>query len=300
VEVIELFKEKFLNVNGLRICYVEEGRGKPCTRETSVQGKNIIFIHGWQSSLKVWQYNLSYFTKQGYRVLALDLPGFGKSSKPKINYSIALFSRIIKKIIEKREMEKTSLVCYSMGTFVGIDLALKCPQKIESLVLVGAPGNFGTFLKRESLVKIIFSKPLLRFTTTFSFLTLKLYLIGKLLASNSKSQSRKIRELIRLRLSFLYQKSKYIHALHSSAMDIVNKNFGEEKKKLAKINLPTLIIRGEKEFLDLFASPRNCQYLLSNIKGASLVTLKNCGHYSMAEEPETFNKTVHNFLKAGK
>lgn len=287
--VIKLFKEKFLNVNGLRICYVEEGKGK-----------NIIFIHGWQSSLRVWQYNLSYFIKQGYRVLALDLPGFGKSSKSKINYSVALFSRIIKKIIEKREMEKTSLVCYSMGTFVGLDLALKCPQKIESLVLAGAPGNFGTFLKRESLVKIIFSKPLLRFTAIFSFLTLKLYLIGKLLASRSKKQSRKIRELIRLRLSFLNQESKYIHALHSSAMDVIRNRMNLKKENLAKINLPTLIIRGEKEILDLFASPRNSWYLLSNIKGAQLVTLKKCGHYSIAEDSETFNKILDKFLKAGK
>ncbi len=284
-----MFKEKFLNVNGLRICYVEEGKGK-----------NIIFIHGWQSSLKVWQYNLDYFAKKGYQILALDLPGFGKSSKPKINYSIALFSEVIKKIIEKREMEKTSLVCYSMGTFVGIDLALKCPQKIESLVLVGAPGNFGTFLKRESLVKIIFSKPLLRFTTTFSFLTLKLYLMGKLLASRSKKQSKKIRELIRLRLSFLNQEFSYIHALHSSAMDIIRNRMNLKKENLAKINLPTLIVRGEKEVFNLFASPQNSWYLLSNIKGASLVTLKNCGHYSMAEEPDSFNEEVNKFLKAGK
>lgn len=275
-----------MNVNGLRICYVEEG-----------SGENIVFIHGWQSSSKCWQYNLDYFAKKGYQILALDLPGFGKSSKPKINYSTTHFSETLRKIIEKKEMEKATLVCYSAATFIGIDLALSIPQKIESLVLVGAPGNFGNFAKRKILARFLFGKPLIRFITVFTFLTLKLYLIIKLLTSHSKNESRKISKLIRLRLSFLSYKSPYVYALHSWATNIIRENFNEEK--LSKINLPTLIIRGEKEFLDLFASPRNSQFLLSNIRNSKLATLKNCGHYSMAEEPETFNKTVHNFLKAG-
>lgn len=288
VEVIKLLKERFLNIDNLRICYVEEGKGK-----------NIIFIHGWQSSLRVWQYNLGYFVKNGYRILALDLPGYGKSDKPKINHSIDYFSGILKKIIEKKKMEKVSLICYSMGSFIGIDLALKYPQEIESLVLVGAPGDFGALAKRKNLAKFFLSKPLLRFIAAFAFLTLKLYLIGKLLTSRSREESRKLRELTKLRLSLLSLKSPYIHVLHSSAMDVIMRDFEREKGNLAKINQPVLIVRGEKEILDLFASPRNCQYLLSNIRSSKLVTLKNCGHYSMAEDPDSFNKVLDKFCQFG-
>lgn len=294
-----MFKEKFLKVDGLRICYVEEGL--PAGRQG--KGENIIFIHGWQGSLRYWQYNLLYFAKRGYQTLALDLPGFGKSSKPKINYSMKYLSGVVKKIIEKKKLDKVSLVCHSMGSFIGIDLVLRCPQKIKSLVLVGAPGNFGTLSKRKTLARFLFSflfsKFLIRFISAFEFLTLKLYLGVKLLASGSENESRKIRELIRLRLSFLGQEFSYIYALHSSAMDIIRKDWKKEREKLTRINLPALIVRGEKEFLDLFASPRNSWYLFSNIKNSQLVTLKNCGHYSMAEEPDIFNKTLDKFFRFG-
>ncbi len=281
-----MFKEKFLSIDGLKICYVEEGKDKD---------KNIIFIHGWQGSLRCWQYNLDYFIKRGWRVLALDLPGSGKSSKPEINYSTEFFSEMIKKIIEKKEMEKAVLICHSAGTFIGMNLALSLPKKIERLVLVGPPGNFGIFPK--ILMLLLFSKPLIRFYAIFKSLVLKAMLVKKTLFSKSQDSLGKTRKLIRISLSFLRYESSYIHALHIWATDL-KKNSVEEI--LAKINQPTLIIRGEKEILDLFASPRNSQFLLSNIKGAKMVTLKKCGHLLMMDNPDSFNKIVHNFLKAGK
>ncbi len=293
--VIKLFKEKFLSVGDLKICYVEEGG--PRAKEISMQGKgkNIIFIHGWQGSSKTWRYNLDYFAKKGYQVFALDLPGSGKSSKPKINYSTKFFSEVIKKIIEKKEMEKVIFVCHSAGTFIGIDLALSLPGKIERLVLVGPPGNFGIFPK--ILMSLMFSKSLIRFYAIFKSLVLKATLTTKTFFSKSQNDFERTRKLIELNLSFLHHESSYIHALNTWAADIRK---GSIEKILAKINQPTLIIRGEKEFFDLFASPRNVRFLLSNIKNANLVTLKKCGHLTMTENPDLFNKEVYNFLKAGK
>ena len=64
---------KFVKVNGLKIHYVEGGEDeKPL----------MVFVHGFPEFWFVWRHQMRFFAEAGYRVLALDLPGYGDSEKP--------------------------------------------------------------------------------------------------------------------------------------------------------------------------------------------------------------------------
>ncbi len=74
----------YLEVNNLQIHYKEYGHGE----------KTLIFVHGWGCDLNAWQYQFSYFKNQ-YRLLFIDLPGYGKSDKPNRQYTIDLFAESV-------------------------------------------------------------------------------------------------------------------------------------------------------------------------------------------------------------
>ena len=64
---------KFVKVNGIKIHYVEAGdRDKPL----------MMFVHGFPEFWFTWRHQMTHFAKEGYRVVALDLPGYGDSEKP--------------------------------------------------------------------------------------------------------------------------------------------------------------------------------------------------------------------------
>ena len=73
----------------MQVHYILDGEGE----------KTLLFIHGWSCDTTFWKSQINYF-KKNYRVIAIDLPGHGKSSKPKINYTFDLFSEAVKKVID--------------------------------------------------------------------------------------------------------------------------------------------------------------------------------------------------------
>lgn len=100
-------------------------------------GKTLIFIHGWPSSHEMWEYQLTYFAAKGFRCIAYDRRGFGKSFKPWESYDYNTLAADLRLIIEKLDLHDVTLIGFSMG---GGEVARYCSRynsdRIEKVVLI--------------------------------------------------------------------------------------------------------------------------------------------------------------------
>ncbi len=124
-------------VDGVDISYVELGRGEP----------TLLLLHGLNSYIPAWSRNLDDLAAR-HHVVAIDLPGYGRSSKANYRYSMAFFARAVEGVIEALRLGRVVLVGHSMGGQVALTHALAYPGRAEALVLA-APAGFETFSPGE-------------------------------------------------------------------------------------------------------------------------------------------------------
>ncbi len=113
-------------LDGAKIHYSAAGRG----------GTVIVLIHGWTCDHTLWQAQIEALEER-YRVLALDLPGHGRSD-PAPDYSMRRFARAVNAVLEKERVPKAVLAGHSMGGVVMLEFARLFPQKVQAIVAVDA------------------------------------------------------------------------------------------------------------------------------------------------------------------
>ncbi len=113
-------------LDGARIHYTAAGRG-PST---------IVLIHGWTCDHTFWDAQTAALKAQ-YRVLAVDLPGHGRSGAAP-DYSMGRFARAVNAVLEKEKARKAILAGHSMGGAVMLEFARLYPQKVQAIVAVDA------------------------------------------------------------------------------------------------------------------------------------------------------------------
>lgn len=114
-----------ISSDGVEISFDQQGKGKPA----------LIFVHGWSNNRSVWDSQMAHFSEK-YRVIAVDLPGFGESSNNRTNWTMASFGEDVAAVIEKLNLKQVVLVGFSMGAYVSIETAKKAPENIIGLVLI--------------------------------------------------------------------------------------------------------------------------------------------------------------------
>lgn len=113
------------SVNGLNIHYCVAGAGP-----------DVIFLHGWASSSKMWAGLMSQMAAD-YRCWSLDLPGFGDSDKPAPSwYSIPNYTRIVADFAHQNGLGPLRLVGHSMGGLIVLDFGARRPEMVERLVAI--------------------------------------------------------------------------------------------------------------------------------------------------------------------
>lgn len=113
-------------LDGAKVYYTAAGRG-PST---------IVLIHGWTCDHTFWDAQVAAL-KARYRVLAVDLPGHGRSD-PAPDYTMRRFARAVNAVLEKEKAQKAILAGHSMGGAVMLEFARLHPQKVRAIVAVDA------------------------------------------------------------------------------------------------------------------------------------------------------------------
>src|SRR3954466_11646278 len=103
-------------------------------------GPAVVFVHGLGGSWQNWLENLPVVADAGYRAIAVDLPRFGASELPREKISISGYGRWIDALLGELDVGATAVVGNSMGGFIGAELAIRFPPRVERLLLVSAAG----------------------------------------------------------------------------------------------------------------------------------------------------------------
>ncbi len=120
------FESKFIEVEGSKIHYVEEGTGDP-----------ILFLHGNPTSSYLWRNVIPYAAKVG-RAIASDLIGMGKSDKPDIDYGFFDHVKYIEGFIEQFGLQNITFVIHDWGSGIGFHYATRHEGNTKGLAFMEA------------------------------------------------------------------------------------------------------------------------------------------------------------------
>ena len=111
------------------IAYHQAGSGDP-----------LILMHNGGCSHIIWKHQIEHFSRT-YRVLALDLLGFGDSSRPRMPYTLEVYVEVLKRFIEENQLTKPTLVGNCIGAAIALEYASQYPEKVSSLALCNVCGG---------------------------------------------------------------------------------------------------------------------------------------------------------------
>jgi len=121
---------KIVSSDGNKIYFDQMGSNDP----------TLIFIHGWSNNRTIWDAQMSYFSKK-YRVIAVDLPGFGESPNNKTKWTMESFGEDVADVIRQLDIKQSILVGFSMGGPVVLEAASKTPDRVIGVVIVDVLQN---------------------------------------------------------------------------------------------------------------------------------------------------------------
>jgi pimeloyl-ACP methyl ester carboxylesterase len=114
-----------ISADGVSIAYEVRGEGEPA----------LVFVHGWSNNRALWDVQTKHFS-QKYKVVTLDLAGFGESGSNRSDWTMQSFSKDVCAVVEKLRLEQVVLLGFSMGGPVVIEASKIMPERILGLVLV--------------------------------------------------------------------------------------------------------------------------------------------------------------------
>ncbi len=118
----------------LKMAYVDVISSNP-------NGKTIVLLHGKNFNLAYWEQTIKALSNEGFRVIAIDQIGFGKSTKPeKYQYSFQQLALNTKSILDSLKINKIYLLGHSMGGMLAARFALSYPEMVEKLILENSIG----------------------------------------------------------------------------------------------------------------------------------------------------------------
>ncbi len=111
-------------LDGLELYYTITGRGPA-----------ILLIHGLGAFAESWRHTIAALSPHG-TVIALDLPGFGQSAKPRRDYGLPFFAEAVDRLLDVLEIERVHLVGHSLGGAVAVVYATANPSRVDRLALL--------------------------------------------------------------------------------------------------------------------------------------------------------------------
>lgn len=276
----------YLKLDGMEIAYSDTGPAPG-------QRGSLLLIHGLGSYMPVWRRNLPVLAA-GRRVVAIDLPGYGKSSKGDHRYSMDFFADVVEQVIARLGLQRLVIVGHSMGGQIALTHALRHPGRARGLVLL-APAGLETFAPSEGdwLSKAT-SKEFVMATPPDG--------VRRNLANNFVAMPAEAAFMAedRLRVIGGPDFEAYAQAVSRSVAGMIE---GPVFQRLPEISAPALVIFGERD--GLIPNPilhkdsstaAVARRGVERLRGARLELIPQAGHMVQFERPEEVNRLILAFL----
>lgn len=277
-----------LSVHGVRL------PGRRVSTLTMGDGPDVILLHGLGGTKSSFFDTAAALSRNGYRVHALDLPGFGASSKPATApYSARWFAETVVGVMDALEIDSAHLVGNSMGGRVALEVGLRAPDRVRGLGLL-CPAV--AFIRRGYHPIVRLARPELgllphRFTrrmVTGQFWSMFCDpdAVDPALADVAVDEFQRIYASAGARYAFL-----------CAARNIyLDKPFGRGGfyPRLAELESPALFVWGSH---DPLIPPAFKRHVARWLPGAEQIVLERCGHVPQVERPEQTNGLLMRFLE---
>lgn len=253
-------KQGFVDADGVQVFYSSKGKGDTC----------LLFVHGWGIHHGYWQAQQDYFATR-YQVVTIDLPGFGKSGKNRKLWSTAAYAKDVLAVIQALGLKKVILVGHSMSGTIVVETALQAPQTILQVIGIDNMRDIGTVVGPEAQAsydsfytraKLQFREVVQKEMGPYLFApstdsTIRLKVLGDIL------QGDPIRSMEILAAGDQYPLTQKLK-MYAKPIYLIQADY-----------IPTDPSLFQKEGIPV-----------------RIRTIKNCGHYPMAEHPEEFNSAL--------
>src|SRR5687767_11651917 len=103
-------------------------------------GKSVVLLHGMNFFGETWTSAIEVLRKAGYRAIAIDQIGYGRSSKPILHYTISTHASNTKRLLDHLGIARTDIVTHSMGGMVASRFAASYPDAVENLAMINQIG----------------------------------------------------------------------------------------------------------------------------------------------------------------
>ena len=270
--------EHTMALDGAEVAYADIGAGEPA----------LLLIHGLGGQWRNWLANIPTLAGER-RVIAVDLPGFGRSAMPRGQISVRGYADVLDELCERLGLGPVVAVGNSLGGFIAAELALSHPERVARLVLVDAAGIVPSVWERTRALPFLWTNALIG---------------ARMAAANRTIASRPGLRRALLRLvahdpASLDADLVYYGLLDgprpgtadalAASLSYLSHEWGD---RLEEIRCPTLVIWGEG---DALIPVRHAREFARRIPDARVLTFPRTGHIPMVEQPKRFNAALLEF-----
>jgi len=240
-------KSGYAPVNGIKIWYAEFGHGAP-----------VILLHGGLANSDYWG-NLVRALAPHYRVIVMDSRGHGRSARDAQPYGYDLMASDVLALMDFLKVDKATLVGWSDGAIIGLDIALNHPERLSKLFAFAANSD-------PSAVKEVEKSP-----------------VFSAFIERARKEYEKLSPAPTEYDAFLAQITKmWATQPHWTAAD------------LAGIKVPTWIVDADH---DEAIKRDNTLFMADNIPGSGLLIEPQVSHFAFLQDPAQFDGDVLHFLQ---
>ena len=238
----------------------------------------ICFVHGFGCDLNTWEKQFEAFCEdKNIALVFVDLPGYGKSDKPHVNYTLPFFARAIEEVLKVNNIKTVTLVGHSLGTAVCRQILAQNNVKGR---LVDVDGVYCFFDGNETPEYV---EAVEGFGHAFDGPDCRDVITGFVSSLAGPDTPQEVTDYA---ISVMPETPQYVAS--STMQNLVDRQWWTG----AQITVPTWVICTQNSGLD----PDNqakMQALYPNLMYTELTT---CGHFIHMEQPEMFNKKIKTFI----
>jgi pimeloyl-ACP methyl ester carboxylesterase len=256
-----------LERNGVKIAYNSCGEADT----------TLLFVHGWGINKEYWEPQANYFCPR-YKVVAVDLPGFGQSGKNRTGWSFDDYAADIKWVIDSLHLQNVILIGHSMSGDIVLNVGNKYPASVVGLVGIdnlhepGSPMNAKEQAETDSL---------------FSFLSRHFDSAVNQYMKPSLFQPTTDTAIVQRVMNDVYNSDSLIATQVLKSMTIISQ---QEQRLMQHLPYKLYLVNSDVYPVKADSLNKYCQH------GFELMTVHATGHYPMLEKPDEFNRALEKVI----
>jgi len=245
--------------DGVNIAYTDTGKNDT----------TLLFVHGWCINKSYWANQAAYFGKR-YRVVAIDLPGFGQSGKNRNQWNTLAFSRDVDSVIKQLKLKKVILVGHSMSGDVVLQTAVDNPKRVIGLVVVDIFKNVGKDEVQTEQAKKEYAAAIDSLKHHFKEIAFDYFNQALFYSTTTATVKKRVLNDV-----------AHVDTVIAAACMEPNDDFNEVTK-LKAVKTKLYLINSDVE-------PTDTTHLAANKIPFKLLYIHATGHFPMIEKPQKFN-----------